>query len=301
MNFKKVVDMGLELIETPIWDDRRKGVYWTDLFGGVIHFYDPGTGSDQTWETGKLIGAAIPTSDAETLLCALEDGLYMMDLGTGELQLLVNPEPENEDNRFNDTRVDGKGRIYLSSVSKKYGTDMYQPDMTGSFYMVDTDGSVHVIEEKINQYNGIAWNHDHTRMFVVDTYHECLLMYPYDLEMGITGPSSTVIRFTSQGMPDGMSIDAEDNLYVCHWTGKISVWNQEYQLIEEISTPVEYACCTGFGGKDLKDLYLATSRYCYSNEQLLENPGAGGLFVAKSNHVGTLDYYYPITNKKEKE
>lgn len=295
MNFKVVLKSDLELIETPIWDYRKRGIYWTDLFGGAVHFYHPETGSDQVWETGKLIGAAIPTTDEGKLLCSLEDGLYILDLETGAMQFLVNPEPGREDNRFNDTRVDGRGRIYLSSVSKKYGTDDYRPDMTGSFYMVDTDGSVHVIEEGICQYNAIVWNHDSTKMYVVDTYHESLRMYPYDLDEGITGPGQTVIRFTGQGMPDGMSIDSEDHLYICHWTGVISEWDPQYRLVGEIPSPVEYACCTGFGGDELKDLYLATSRYCYGEAELKKNPGAGGLFVAGCKRKGTMDFYYPIT------
>jgi len=294
MKFKLVVDAGLELIETPVWDYRKKGIYWTDLFSGDVHFYDPATKKDRLWKTGRMIGAAIPTDDETKLLCSLEDGLYLMDLETSELAFLANPEPGREENRFNDTRVDARGRIYLSSVSKKYGTEAYTPDMMGGFYMVDTDGSIHTIEKEINQYNAIVWNSTNTRMFVVDTYHECLLSYPYDLERGITGPAETVIRFTEQGMPDGMSIDAEDNLYVCHWTGQISVWNREYQLVKTIPVPVGYACCTGFGGEELTDLYLATSRYCYDGELLRKNPGAGGLFAAEGEARGTMDHYYPI-------
>lgn len=295
MNFELVVNSDLELIETPVWDYRKKGIYWTDLFSGDVHFFEPQSGADKVWKTGKMIGSAIPTTDENRILCALEDGLYLLNLESSRMEFLVNPEPGRDENRFNDTRVDAKGRVYMSSVSKKYGTPDYTPDMTGGFYMVDTDGSVHVIEESINQYNAIVWNHDNTRMFVVDTWGECLRMYPYDLQQGITGPSEIVIRFDEQGMPDGMSIDAEDNLYICHWTKQISVWNKNFTLIQNLAIPVEYACCTGFGGDDLQDVYLATSKYCYGEEELKKNIGAGGLFRARSTKKGTMDHYYPIT------
>lgn len=294
MKFELVVNSNLELIETPVWDGRKKGIYWTDLFSGDVHFYDPVTGQDRRWKTGRMIGAAIPTTDENRLLCALEDGIHLLNLQDSSLTLLADPEPGREENRLNDTRVDARGRIYTSSVSKKYGTGDYKPDMTGGFYMVDTDGTVHTIEKTINQYNGIVWNRDNSAMYVVDTYHECLLAYPYDLDRGITGPSRIVIRFEEQGMPDGMSIDDNGCLYICHWTGQISVWGPDYRLLETIQIPVEYACCTGFGGEGLTDLYLATSRYCYDEACLKKNPGAGGLFKAETTNKGTLDHYYPI-------
>lgn len=294
MKLELVVNSDLELIETPIWDPRKGGIYWTDLFSGDVHFYNPKDQSDKVWKTGKIIGSAVPSTDENILMCALEDGLYTLNLETSELTLIANPEPGNDSNRFNDTRVDAKGRVYMSSVAKTYGSDAYTPDQMGGFYMVDTDGSVHVIEEEINQYNAIVWNHDNTKMFVVDTYHESLICYPYDLDKGITGAGEVVIEFKEHGMPDGMSIDAEDNLYVCHWTGTISVWNAEYKLVETIKTPVEFNCCTGFGGEDLSDLYVATSKFCYGPEELAKNPGAGGLFRAKTGIKGTMDHFYQV-------
>lgn len=298
MNFELVLNSNMELIETPIWDWRKGGVYWTDLFSGDVHFYNPAEHTDQSWHTGKMIGAAIPTSDENVVFCALEDGLYTLDIRTSELSLIVNPEPGRDENRLNDTRIDAIGRIFTSSVSKKYGTDDYTPDMMGGFYMIDTDKSVHVIEPEINQYNAIVWNHDNTKMFVVDTYHENLRMYPYDIEKGVAGEAQIVLDFAEYGMPDGMCIDAEDNLYICHWTGKISVWDKEYHLLEVIQSPVEFACCTGFGGNDMSDLYLATSKFCYGEEELKKNPGAGGLFCAKTDRAGAGDHYYPLDEKK---
>lgn len=294
MKFNLIIDSNLELIETPVWDKRLSCLYWTDLFSGDVHEFTPADKKDKAYPTGKMIGAAIPTSDPNVILCSLENGLHLLNKESGKITFLVNPEPGRDENRFNDTRVDAAGRVLMSSVSKKYGTPDYKQDMHGGFYMIDTDGSVKIIEKEINQYNAIVWNKDNTKMFVVDTYNECLMVYPYDLAKGPTGVGSVAIRFGELGMPDGMSIDSEDNLYVCHWTKQVSVWSPEYQRIKTIALPIEYACCTGFGGDDMKDLYLATSKYCYSEEQLKANPGAGGMFVARNDIAGKADNFYII-------
>lgn len=292
MDFELIIDSNLELIETPVWDPRINSLYWTDLFKGDVHMFNPETGVDLSYPTGKMIGAAIPSSNPDKLLCALEDGMYLLDKSNGSLTFLVNPEPCRDENRFNDTRVDARGRIFTSTVSKKYGTGDYRPEMLGGFYMIDTDHSVKIIEKEVNQYNTIVWNKRSTIMFVVDTFHECLMAYPYDILQGPIGPGNVVMELKEYGMPDGMSIDSEDNLYICHWTKKITVWSPGYQLIEVIEIPVEFACCTGFAGKDLKDLYVATSKYGYTGEQIKENPGAGGMFAGRNKIAGTLDHFY---------
>lgn len=294
MDFELILDGRVELAETPIWDSRIGKLYWTDLFAGVVHQFDPESGDCLTFGGGGLIGSAVPCMDSGKLLCALDTGIYLLDMKDGSRELVADPNNGNAQNRYNDTRVDKAGRIFTSTVSKKYGTEEYEPDMLGDFYMIDRDGTVKIICEGINQFNGIVWNKDNTKMFVIDTYHERLLEYPYDLELGPIGEGREVLSFKGvQGMPDGMSIDIEDRLYICHWTGKISVWDHSYTHIEDIPVPVEYACCTGFGGEDMTDLYVATSKYCYGPKELEKNPGAGGIFKGKVSVPGRADNYYP--------
>ena len=292
--FQLIIDANVELAETPIWDDRVGKWYWTNLFSGDVHCFDPATGTDELFPTGKLIGSAIPTTDVSKLLVSLEDGLHLLDLCNGSLHFLIDPEHGNPNNRYNDTRVDARGRVFMSSVSKQYGTPAYTPDQKGGFYMVDTDGSVRVIEPEINQFNAMVWNSDDTRLFVVDTYNQTLLAYDYDIDQGPVGPAKTVLRFGELGMPDGISIDVDDNLYICHWTGLISVWDRQLNHLCNIPFPVEYACCGGFGGPDMQDFWVASSKYCYTQAQLAKNAGAGGIFKARSCIQGRGDHFYRL-------
>ncbi|HWR18690.1 MAG TPA: SMP-30/gluconolactonase/LRE family protein [Clostridia bacterium] len=292
--FSLVINANVELAETPIWDARINKWYWTDLFSGDVHRFDPVTGSDELFKTDQLIGSAIPTNDVDILMVSLQSGLHLLDLSTGKLTFIIDPENGNPNNRYNDTRVDARGRVFMSSVSKLYGTDDYSPDMLGGFYMVDTDKSVTCIEQGINQFNAIVWNSDSTRMLVVDTYNQTLLCYDYDINKGPIGPGKVVIRFGALGMPDGINIDVEDNIYVCHWTGRMSVWDKEFNHVDTIKYPVEFACCGGFGGEDMKDFYVASSKYKYTKEDLNKNPGAGGIFSVRSEIAGMPDHFYKI-------
>ena len=294
MKFELVIDSGCGIAETPIWDDRSQTLLWNDLFTGDVYEFNPATKEQKMWKTNALIGSCIPCDDPNKIFVMIETGAYLLDKTTGELEFLVDPENGNEKNRYNDTRIDAKGRIFTSSVAKTYGTDDYTPDQLGAFYMIDTDHkTVKLVKDGINQYNCIVWNKDNTKMFVVDTYNETLLCWNYDLETGPVGEPEIVINFKgAQGMPDGVSIDEEDNLYVCHWSQQISVWNKDFELVKTIDFPVPQIACGGFGGADLKDFYVASAAYQYTEEDKKNNPGAGGTFVAKNDIKGRMDYFF---------
>lgn len=293
MNFRLVIDAKAGIAETPVWDRRIGQLYWTNVAEGSIHRYDPITKTERTWHTKRTIGSAVPCTDQNKIFCALDGGLFLFDLVENRLDMICNPD-ERPEYRYNDSRIDARGRIFTSSVSKLYGSDAYRSDMQGNFYMVDTDGTIAVITEGVNQYNGIVWNGGNTEMYVVDTFNGKLLVFPYDIDRGPIGAPEREIDLSNIGMPDGISIDEDDNLYICHWTGEISVWNKQLDLKETIAFPVKYACCGGFGGMDMREFYVASSSYNYTNADFAENPGAGGLFAASMKTAGRPDNFYPV-------
>ena len=165
MEFKLVHDVNVELAETPIWDPRNGCMYWTALFEGKIGEWNPETKMERRWDTGgKWLASAIPAQDISKLLVVMEGGAFLMDKETGKFDLIANPEPNKPQNRFNDSRVDARGRIFINSVSKAFATPAFTEDQKGSFYMVEKDGKVTVIEEEIIQYNTQVWTADNKKM-----------------------------------------------------------------------------------------------------------------------------------------
>ncbi len=292
MKFELIIDSRCSIAETPIWDERIGKWYWTDLFTGDVHRYDPISGADESFLTGGIIGSAIPCEATDRILVNIDTGAYLMDFASGRMTLVADPENKNPKNRYNDSRCDARGRLFMSSVAKSYGTDSYTPDQTGAFYMVDTDRSVHLITDGIQQYNCMVWNADNTKLIVADTYHEKLLEYAYDIEKGpVSGPKEVIDFSGKQGMPDGVSIDCEGNLYICHWSGVISVWDKEYRLVKELQFPVPQVACGGFGGKEMKDFLVASAAYEYTSKDFEQNPGAGGLFMARNDIPGCPEHF----------
>jgi sugar lactone lactonase YvrE len=294
MAFELAIDSRVVLAETPIWDPRLKKLYWTDLFEGTVHRYDPRTGMDECAETRSLIGSAVPCETPGRLLVAVDDGLMLLDFATGHLELVAAPQPNTGTFRYNDTRCDAAGRIYTSTVSKRYGEPSFDPGaMAGKFYMVDTDGAVVTLVDDVVQYNTILFDSHNANMYVVDTWNKALLRFEYSEANGPSGSPEIVIKF--EDMPDGAAVDADDNLYVAHWSDKqiLSVWSlNDYSFVRTINLPVKHVCCPGFGGDDLCDLYVATSKFWLAEGDPDFLAGAGGIFRTRCETPGLPERIY---------
>jgi sugar lactone lactonase YvrE len=294
MAVELVIDARVVLAETPIWDARLGKLYWTDLFEGTVHRFDPATGQDECAHTHSVIGSAIPCETPGRLLVAVDDGLMLLDFATGKLELVAAPAANTGEFRYNDTRCDAAGRIFTSTVSKHYPEPFFDPDtMAGKFYMIDTDGGIVTLVDKVVQYNSILFDSRDENMYVVDTWNKTLLRFDYSVARGAHGEPEIVIRFDD--MPDGAAVDANDNLYVAHWSDKriVSVWSlKDYSHVKDLAMPVKHVCCPGFGGSDLRDLFVATSRFWLPDGDPDFEAGAGGIFRTRSDTPGLPERIY---------
>jgi sugar lactone lactonase YvrE len=296
MDFKLINDTRVVLAETPIWDSRIKKLYWTDLFKGTVHRFDPVTGLDESVETGSVIGSAIPCDAIDKVLVAVDDGMMLLDFKTAKMELIAAPQANNGEFRYNDTRCDPVGRIFTSTVSKHFTEPDFDPNtMTGKFYMIEPNGEVKTLVDKLVQYNTFFLDNKNQNLYAVDTYTKKLLRFNYTLESGASGEPETVIQF--EEMPDGVAIDTQDNIYVCHWSDKrhITVWNlKDYKLIKSIPFPVKNICCPGFAGDDLKDFYVTTSNFWLPDGDPDFKAGAGGIFKSQNEIPGKPENFYKI-------
>jgi len=296
MDFKLINGKSVVLAETPIWDPRINRLYWTDLFKGTVHRYDPATGLDESVETGSVIGSAIPCDVIDKLLVAVDDGMMILDFETAKMEIVAAPQENTGEFRYNDTRCDAAGRIFTSSVSKNYTETLFDPNsMTGKFYMIEPDGEVKILVDAIVQYNTIFLDNSNENLFVVDTYNKKLLRFNYSLENGAYGEPETVIVF--EEMPDGVSVDIKDNIYVCHWSEKkhITVWSlKSYDFIQSIPFPVKNICCGGFAGNDMRDFFVTTSTFSLADDDPDMSAGAGGVFLSRSEIPGKPENFYTI-------
>src|SRR5690606_23465196 len=96
------------------------------------------------------------------------------------------------------------------------------------------------------------------------------------------------------GAPDGMTIDADGNLWIALWGGSAVVCHDPAtgKRLEKIELPAERITSCAFGGEDLGDLYITSARTGLSDDELQQQPAAGGLFMVRPGVHGVSAFTY---------
>jgi sugar lactone lactonase YvrE len=86
------------------------------------------------------------------------------------------------------------------------------------------------------------------------------------------------------GLPDGISVDAVGNIWVALWGGgAVHCYDSAGALLEIVQLPVTQVTACTFGGEQLEDLFITTSREDISEAS---QPQAGSLFHVRPGVTG---------------
>lgn len=274
--------------EGPSWDAKRGMLYWVDIVEHKVNIYNPKTNEHHSIDVGQMVGAVVPRESGGVVL-ATETGFYTLDLDTKKLTFISDPEDGIKENRFNDGKCDPAGRFLAGTM------DHSEKTTSGSLYCLEKDHSVRKLFDGVAISNGMAWTADHKTMFYIDTPTQHVVGFDYDIDTGELSNKRVVVTIDeSEGHPDGMTIDGEDMIWVAHWQGgRVSRWNPKTgEKIGEILLPASRvtACC--FAGDKLEDLYITTARIHLTDEELAQQPQAGGLFRIRPGVKGSATYAF---------
>lgn len=283
-----VIDQKAMLGEGPIWDNENKILYWLDILSCELHVFNPDKHSDRVIKTGQFIGTVVPREKGGVVL-AMEKGFYFLDTETEKLLFVTDPEFDREQNRFNDGKCDPAGRLFAGSMNKQgEGAD-------GSLYCLDTGLKVRRVFDGVSIFNGIAWSNDGKTMYYINTPVNIVWAFDYDIETGgISNKRAAINGDAEDGIFDGMTIDEEGMLWIAHFAGfKVTRWNPwTGRKLGEIILPVPNPTACAFGGERLEDLYITTARLGLSDEDLVQYPESGGLFVIRPGVKGMRTYKF---------
>lgn len=273
-----VVNLHARLGEGPRWDHRKGMLAWVDILGGHVHLTDPDDGLTTSIRVGGDVGALALHGDDGYLLAIRNGFATLTEAGIVDFQ----PVFEDPGLRMNDGVVDPIGRFVAGSMARDG-----RPKM-GSLYQRDVDGSVRPLFDGVTISNGLAWSASGDLMYYVDSGLQRIDLMDYDTASGaVSGRRPFVDVPETDGTPDGISIDAEDCLWVALWGGgKVRRYSPDGQIIGEVELPVPRVSACGFGGPDLDRLFITTA--AVGRGQSIDDGGLdGALFVVDPGCRGT--------------
>ena len=261
--------------EGPVWAAEWPGLRFVDMLAGdVLTLDDDGAPLDRL-HVGTVAGAFRPRR-AGGLVVAVERGFALVDADGN-----VEPLPELWDDpgmRMNEGATDPDGRFYCGSMAY---------DLTpgaGALYRLDPDGAACVVADAVTCSNGLAWTPDRRTAYYTDSRTYRIDRFDYDPADGLTGRRPFVAGLEEHGLPDGLTVDREGGVWVAFYGGSaVRRFDPGGTLDAVLELPVTQVTACTFGGPDLDELYITTSR---ENVPEGEQPQAGSVFVARPGVTG---------------
>jgi len=265
--------------EGPLWNAGEQSIYWVDIDNKKIQRYFPDTKKFEVFDLPIKICLMAFRSKGGMILGA-ENGLYFWDPISQKLDFISHPESEKPEARFNDGKVDRKGRLWA-------GTMTYQ-GATSSLYRLDQDLSVHQMETGVTISNGVGWSPDNKTMYFVDSIRYVVYAYDFNFESGALSNRRVFVQMSeSFGIPDGLTVDSEGCVWVAIYGGwKVMRYDPSGKVVDEIAFPVSKPSSCMFGGKNFDELYVTTISDGLTVEDKLKQPMAGDLFMIKTTVKG---------------
>jgi sugar lactone lactonase YvrE len=127
-------------------------------------------------------------------------------------------------------------------------------------YRIDLDGSVTELYGGVGVSNGIGLSPDGSALYHVDSTSRGLWVHDLDAGGAVSNRRHVGRAAFERGIPDGMAVDSDGNLWVAHVAGRrIAKLSPTGELLDELEVPARWVTSCAFGGSDWGDLYVVSA------------------------------------------
>jgi sugar lactone lactonase YvrE len=259
----------LELGEGGRWVGDR--MFLVDLLQGRLLEADP----SRPGPLRQLVKLDIPLGAVAPI--AGSTGTWLAACGTGiarlgpedRLEWLERPEDgKSVPMRMNDACADPSGRFWAGSMAYDFTPD------AGSLYRVDHNGSVTQVVDGVTISNGPAFSADGATMYLADSARGTIDRFRVSASGDLLERERFAQLKTGVEYPDGMSVDAEDHLWVAVWGGsEARRYHPDGRVVQTVRVPTLQASSVCLVGRERPRLFITSAAENQTDEL------AGALFV----------------------
>jgi sugar lactone lactonase YvrE len=285
IDFRPVGAFRCETGESPVYDDRRKALWFCDIPLKVIYRIALDGTLQGSWTFPSMVGS-FGLAESGRLVVGLRHEVGLFDTDSGAYKRLATIEENNEDTRLNDGKVGPDGAFWVGSMDIS-GRKPSEP--IAALYRVDAAGRVERKIDGLKVSNGLAFTPDGRTMFHADTRGPWIDRWALDPATGAISHRHRLADLDeATGRPDGGATDAEG----CYWSAGLSAqrlnrFSADGRLMESYPVPLGAPTMPCFGGPDLRTLFVTSLREGRPAELLERYPLTGGVVAGRSPVAGS--------------
>ncbi len=273
----EVVASGFAWAEGPVWDGNSGGLFFSDIPRNSIFHWSMESGAELWMKPSGFTGigeySPEPGSnglllDAKGRLILMEHGdrrVALWEAGRGKVTLVDNFEGKRL-NSPNDGALKSNGDLYFTDppygLPKKADDPSRELDFCGVYRY--SHGKLTLLTKDLSRPNGIAFSPDEKTLYVAnsDPEHAVWMSYPVKAD-GTLGAGRVFVDVTAMvaqfpGLPDGMKVDRDGNLWAAG-PGGIHIIAPDGTRLGRIETGEATSNCAW--GDDGSTLYVTADMY----------------------------------------
>ena len=251
--------------EGPVYDAATGTLYRIDITGRAVRSLVLADGSSREWPLPLEPGSFALRASGGAVV-ALEDGLWSLDLETGDVERLADVTEGDERVALNDGRCDGEGRYWVGSYARN------ERDAIGGVFRIGTDATVTQAAAGVTVGNGLDWSPDGATLYFTDSAGT---ITAFDMEDGLP-VRPRVFATDTDCSPDGLVVDAEGGVWSAKWDGwRIVRYTPDGSVDRVVELPVQRPTAAAFGGPGLDILFVTSATGGIAAADLAGQPLAG--------------------------
>ena len=269
--------------EGVLWNRHTDSAWWTDIQESRIYEYDPESRKLRSRDTPYRVACFGFVEGSSDLVVAFDSGIARFAPDSGAVDWLVAPGCLADGLRFNDGRIDPRGRFWVGAMVE----DRSIPEGSAALYCYEPGAGLAERITGVTIANGLCWSPDAAVMYFADSPRSTIRAYGFDLASGLPSAPRLFARTDPGVHPDGSTVDADGGVWNAQWGGgQVLRYAPDGHIDQVLRLPVSQPTCVAFGGPDLDLLFVTTARAGLSAEQLETQPSAGDLFVYRTGYRG---------------
>lgn len=248
--------------EGPLWWHEAGYLLFSDIHNNKRMKYQPGGGVSLFHEPTNRANGLTRDLQGRLIACEHDSRRVTRQEADGSITVIANSFQGRQLNRPNDVVVKSDGCLYFTDPwTSPWAPQQWDLQYSGVYRVTPDLGTMSLLTDDFVLPNGLAFSPDESVLYINDSRRGHIRAFDV-MPTGMLAKQSDRVfadlRGDEPGVPDGMKVDVEGNVY-CGGSGGLWIFDKTGKKLGRIAHGASATTNLAFGGADWKTLYF-TSR-----------------------------------------
>jgi len=214
--------------EGPLWWEEGGYLLFSDIHNNRRMKYHPGSGVSLFLEPTNRANGLTRDLQGRLVACEHDSRRVTRQEADGSITVVANSFQGRRLNRPNDVVVRSDGRIYFTDPwTSPAAPEQWDLQYSGVYRMTPDLGTLSLLADDFVLPNGLAFSPDESVLYINDTrrgHIRAFELLPSGMLAKHTDRVFADLRGPEPGVPDGMKVDVEGNVYCGGAGGMLGCW-----------------------------------------------------------------------------